>query len=171
MARSRGTRWLTILGKTLLGLGALALTLVVTVFAVAVTLVGTVAALGLACLAALFPLGLLLVLAAWGWWVDRVWMRVEVDEPDHTFALTFPVPLSLLRLAGRINIMTHGRTRSMNLRDLPWQEMRAVLQEEALTVDVVDPSDRSRFHLTLGPRHRVVDHRGPVAITWNSRKD
>ena len=170
MARPRPTRWLAAMGKVFLGLGVLALALVVTVFAVAAILVGTVAALGLACLAALLPLGLLLFLALWGWWVDRVWMRVEVEEPEHSLALTFPVPLSLLRLAGRAQVVFNGRKMPVKLSDLPWRDMRTVLREEALTVDVVDPMGRARMHLTIGPRKQVVGHHGSLTIIWNSRK-
>jgi len=170
MAQSRRTRRLAAIQKIFFGLGALVFALVVTLFAIAVALVGTVAALSIACFVALLPLGLFLALAAWGWWVDRVWMRVEVDEPDHTFTLTFPVPLSLLRLVGHVDIITHGRPRSMRLSDLPWKDLRTVLQEEALTVDIIDAADRSRVHFTIGPRKQVVDRRGPLAITWSSRK-
>ncbi len=169
MAQSPRTRWLAAIKKVFFSLGALVLALVVTIFAIAVALVGTVAALGIACLVALLPLGLLAALAVWGWLVDRVWMRVEVDEPDFTFAFTCPVPLSLLRLVGHVDMTTHGRTRSMRLRDLPWQDLRTVLQEEALTVDVIDSAERSRMHFTLGPRKQVVDHRGPLVITWNRK--
>ncbi len=135
--------------------------LAIAVFVGVVTVVGVAAALGLACLVSLIPLFLLGLLLLWGGLVDRVWMRLEIHEPKRQWNFTFPLPLSLIRLTSKSRIHVNGRE-VLGLEHLPWRELRQVLREEPLMVEIRNPQEAHHIVLCLGPKgelHRWPEHR------------